>query len=140
VIFSANTTFSSACSFFISAYVLIFSGSDIIFFHCFKPTITACTLSSLPYRSCKLPSSEICVHNWPLFSNSFVILCMVCAILSIDSIVSCSHCALTSGGVVGIAHSSISFIWSLYYSKACAIFLIFSSEYTPSNFALFGML
>jgi hypothetical protein len=64
---------------------------------------------------------------------------MSCAIFSTSFVASFSPCALTYGGVVGTVRSSSSFIWSLYYSKACTIFLMFSSEDTPSDSTLFGM-
>ena len=109
--------FSSTCRIFISTIVLIFFGSDIVFYRFFNYVITACTLSSLPYRSFKLPSSKSYVHSWPLFSNNYVILCIVCAIFSADYIAPFSHCALTSRVVMGTMHSSNSLIWSLYCSN-----------------------
>jgi len=85
-----------------------------------------------------IPSSCNHFHSWPLLSNNSIILCIVCAIFFVDFIASFSLCTLTYGEVVGIVCSSNSFIWYLYYSKACTIFLIFSSEYTSSDSALFG--
>jgi len=117
-IFYACTAFSSVCRLFIFASVLIFYGNDIVLCHCFNSVITACIISSLSYRYCKLPSYKSFFHSWSCLSNDSVILCMVCSILSADSVASCYHCALTYRGLVGIENSSNSFIWSLYYSKA----------------------
>jgi hypothetical protein len=134
------TIFSSACSVFILAAILILSSNDNVFQHCFISFISSCNLSCFPCSSCKLASSSSCAHNEALFSNSFVMHCVAHMMFSIEVVASCLHCEMTSGEMVGTACSSSSFIWSLYCSKVCAIFLIFSWEDVSSDSALAGML